>query len=88
MIFLYICVLIPQQLTAVPHPSQDLLDRGFIDKIIKSQLIWVLELKLVVVGQEAHKTERPNDVGWFFYVVYVLNLYVSFGIKVACKPQR
>lgn len=51
----------PHRLAGIPHAGDDLLYGGLVDKVAETHLVRVLELELVVVGEEAGEREGFQD---------------------------
>lgn len=56
-VFLDIHELCPELLASITQALDDLLDCVFVHKVIQTQLVWILELKLVIVCQETKECE-------------------------------
>lgn len=75
-------IYIPQSQTCLSEAAYQVLDYGIVDEVIKSQPIWILEFKLIVVCEQAKQVE-----GWkhFGAVCAVLDVLGAMSIVAAME---
>lgn len=71
-VFLDIHELCPEPLASMSHALDDLLDGVFVHKVIQTQLVRILELKLVIVCQEAKECEGFKQFRYRAGILYQL----------------
>ena len=81
-VLLYSCVARAGELGGMPDAGNDLLDGGFVDKVVEAEAVGVLKLELVVVDEEAEEHEGREAV----HVVFgVLNELHERGEEIAVR---